>query len=177
MAAPEAAQDKRKKTHGSTESCHERREVLKEELPRAELKPLSQQAQGVQGASQPHQGPNPGGQKRKENQAVHEANHSEGSTHQQRMAVCKLCSDKLDDTQGVSPVPQNAPTSLKPSAPQKGGIGIHGPSPHTTGGRRQGQAGPRVRQDCHADRQGLACSGSPCQGRGHDCSGLPAELR
>ena len=42
MAAPEAAQDKRRKTHGSTESCHERQELLKEELSRAESQPLSQ---------------------------------------------------------------------------------------------------------------------------------------
>ena len=153
MAAPEAAQDKRRQTHGSTESCHERWELLTEELPGAQspARPLSQQAEGVQGTSQPHQGPNTG-QGGKENQTLHEATHSEGSTHQQRMAVCKLWTNQLDDAQGVSPVPQNAPRSLQPCAPQGGGHGIHGPSPHHLGGCRQGQIGPRVRQD-HTVRQ------------------------
>ena len=77
----------------------------------------------------------------------------EGSPHQQRMAVCELWSNQLDDTQGVSPVPQNAPRSLQPCAPQGGGQGIHGPSPHHLGGCRQGQIGPRVRQDCTSSRQ------------------------
>ena len=56
LAEPKATQDQRRTTHGSIESCHEGKELLKEELPRAESRPLSkQQAQGVQGASQSHQ--------------------------------------------------------------------------------------------------------------------------
>ena len=174
MAAPEAAQDKRRQTHGSTESCHERWELLKEELPGAQspARPFSQQAEGVQGTSQPHQGPNTG-QGAKENQTLHEATHSEGSPHQQRVAVCKLWTNQLDDAQGVSLVPQNAPRSLQPCAPQGGGHGIHGPSPHHLGGCRQGQIGPRVRQDHTSGRQGLAQSRGPRQGRGHEHSGLP----
>ena len=68
MAAPEAAQDKRGKAHGSPESCHERWELLKEELPGAQpqARLLPQQEAGVQGASQPRQGPNTGqGEKKK----------------------------------------------------------------------------------------------------------------
>ena len=64
------------------------------------------------------QGPDTGGQKGKENQTIHETTHSEGSTHEQRP-------DQLDDTQGVSPMPQNAPRSFQPNASQGGGIGIH----------------------------------------------------
>ena len=67
VAAPEAAQNQRRTTHGNIESCHERRELLKEEIPRAESKPLSQQAQGVQGTSQSRQGPDSCGQKEKKN--------------------------------------------------------------------------------------------------------------
>ena len=47
----------------------------------------------------------------------------------------------------VSPLPQNAPRSLEPCAPQGGGHESHGPSPHHLGGCRQGQIGARVRQD------------------------------
>ena len=134
LAASEEAQDERRTTHGGPENCDEGKELLKEELPGAESQPLSQQqAQGVQGTSQSHQGPDTGGQKRKENQAIYEATYFEGSAHQQRMAVCKLCSNQVDDTQGVSPVPQNAPRSLEPSASQGGGIGIHGQSPPQPG--------------------------------------------
>ena len=110
--------------------------VMRDGSSRAESQPLSQQAEGVQGASQPHQGPDTG-QTGKASQTLHEATHSEGSTHQQRMA---------DDTQGASPMPQNAPQSLEPCAPQGGGHGSHGPSPHNLGGCRQGQVGPTTHQ-------------------------------
>ena len=73
-------------------------------------------------------------------------------------------------TRKESPVPQNAPRPLQPCAPQGGGPGIHGSSPHHLGGCRQGQTGPRVRQDHASGRQGLAQSR---QGRGHERSGLP----
>ena len=63
MVASEATQDKKRTTHGSTEGCHERWELFKEELPGAQpqSQPLPKQcAQGVQGTLQPHQGPNTG---------------------------------------------------------------------------------------------------------------------
>ena len=133
---------------------------------RMESQPFSQQqAQGVQGASQSHQGPNIGGKKAaKESKTLHEATHIEGRPHQQRVAVCELWPNQLDDTQGVSPVPQNAPRSFQPSASQVGGIGIHGPSSCNLGGCRQGQIGPRVRKDCASDsRRSSSRSNRPCR--------------
>ena len=53
----------------------------------------------------------------------------------------------------ASPMLQNAPRSFQPSASQGGGIGIHGSSPRNLGRCRQGQIGPRVREDCISGRQ------------------------
>ena len=67
----------------------------------------SRNGQGVRGASQRYQGPHPGGQKGKEIQTLHKATHPESSTHHKRVAVFRLWTNQLDDTQGVSPVPHD----------------------------------------------------------------------
>ena len=113
MAAPEAAQDKRRKTHGSIESCHERWELLKEELARAESsKPLSEQAEGVQGASQPHRGPNTG-QTGKEDPATGATGHP----HTTWADVAKAKSDEGSDKNAQ----QAGKASPSPEVPVKDG--------------------------------------------------------
>ena len=86
-------------------------------------------------------GTNPCGQKGEEIQTLHEAIRSESCTHYQRVAVCRLWTDQLDATEGVSPVPQAASRPLKPDAAQGGGIRIHGESIPNMCGCSQTQIG------------------------------------
>ena len=77
--------------------------------------------------------PTTSGQKGEE--TLHETTHSEDSSHSQRVAMCQLCTEELDDTQGVSPVPQNSPLSLRPSATQGDGIRFYDEPSHDVGQR------------------------------------------
>ena len=106
------------------QGCHERgQELLTEELQGKESQPFTERsAQRVPGTTQSYQRPHPGGQKGKE-ETLHEAAHSEGSTYRQGVATCQLCTEELDDTQGVSPVPHHPPCPSDPVPPKEMALG------------------------------------------------------
>ena len=158
MAPPKEAQNQRREIHGSSQSCDARRqELFTEEL-------QQRKAQRVQGTSQSHQGPNPVAKRRR--------TYSESCAHYQRVAMCRMWSEQLDDTQGVSPVPQAAPRSLKPDAAQGGGIRVHGEPSTDLGGRSQTRTGQSARKVSIPGWQGPAHFRDPHQGWGNVVSGL-----
>ena len=174
MAASQETQHQKRATHGGHQGCYERRqELFKDELQGKKSQPFKERsAQRVQGTTQSHQGPNPGSQKGEE-ETLHETAHSEGSSYSQGVAMCQLCAEKLDDTQGVSPVPHHPPMSLKPNATPGDGIGFHGEPSHVVGQRGRTQSGQRATKNCFAGEQSYAFQGDPRQGRGYEPSGLP----
>ena len=86
--------------------------------------------------------------------------------------MCQLCTEELDGTHGVSPVPHHSPLSLRPCVTQGDGIGFHGESSNDMGQCGRPQIGQSAREVCFAGEQGSACSGDPRQGRGHATFGF-----
>ena len=85
--------------------------------------------------------PNRCGQEGKDIQTAHEATYPESGTHHQRVAVCHMWTNELDDTQGVSPVPQATPRSIQPDGLQGDAIRVHG-EPNTQIGQSAREVTP-----------------------------------